>query len=358
MARNQAELTLVAPGLLGPTAAAAPEFNGFRPRMPAVLEWLGRAGVHNLGPNGPDQRRFALETELGGLFGLTSTDPNELPVAAIARQGESNPPQPGGYWMRADPVHLRTDQDRLILFAGDSLVLSLEEAQRLASEIQALFQDEGWHLEVPDAARWYLRLPGDPGVTTQGLPLAAGRHIDPYLPYGAQAGVWHRWLTEIQMLLYGSSLNLERESRGAVSINSVWFWGGGETPELTTGRWQRVYGDSPLVAGFAALAGIDYRHRPADFTGLAAAEGSALVVLDDLRSANFYGDVADWSARAEALEQAWLAPALAALRTGRYRAITLLPGNAHAYRLTRVGRWRVWRRGDLDRARVRGERAA
>lgn len=360
MAGKQPALTLAVPGLLGPTAARAPEFARFRPRLTALDEWLGRGSVRRIRHNSPDHRRFALETELAALFGLHPADPNEIPVAAISRLGEGDMAADarGDYWLRADPVHLRADQDRLVLFGAETLGLSLEESRRIIRELQALFREQNWQLEVTHAERWYLRLTEAPEIVAQGLPLAAGRHIDRYLPHGPESGDWHRWLTEIQMLLYGSQVNLERESRGALPVNSVWFWGGGALPRTLEAPWGQAYGDSPLLAGFAELSGTPHQPLPGHPEELHGSEGPILVSIDRLRDTAFYGDVAEWSERAGEVDTNWLQPALAALRGGRFRHIDLLPGNAHVYRLTRAGRWRFWRRGDLDHQRTRGEWAS
>jgi len=75
--------------------------------------------------------------------------------------------------------------------------------------------------------RWYLRLDSLPDISTLPLSQVAGRNVHGLLPGGKDAARWHQLFNEIQMLLFAHPLNEARETRGALPINSLWFWGGG-----------------------------------------------------------------------------------------------------------------------------------
>ncbi len=290
-----------------------------------------------------DHARPGRLATLGALFGL---QPATLPVAALSRWGETGL-RPDGSWLRADPVHLRADQHRLLLFDARLLAMQMAEARQLAAELAPLFAEHGARLEVPHASRWYLCLPQEPGIVSTALDAAAGGDIDRLLPAGHAGAEWRRLLNEIQMLLHASSVNEAREAAGVPAVNSVWFWGEGALPGEIPHRWDRVLGSDPLVAGLALAARrTSYAPLPApgDWLQAAGYEGEVLVVDDALQAPVSYGDPAAWNAALAVLEAQCMKPLLEAVRSGRVASCTLLPGDGTAWRLTRSGLRRFWRR--------------
>src|SRR5262245_29700570 len=86
----------------------------------------------------------------------------DWPVAPYALLGDGGAPG-DDYWLRADPVHLVVDRDRLVL-AG-SARLSREEAESLVEPLNAHFAGEiVLHPLRPE--RWYARLPAAPDLVT------------------------------------------------------------------------------------------------------------------------------------------------------------------------------------------------
>ena len=72
----------------------------------------------------------------------------------------------------------------------------------------------------------------------------------PYLPTGKDGKQWHTVLNEMQILLHTAQVNIERERRGDLPINSLWFWGSGRLPqEIQRVDWARVHSEEP--ASFA-----------------------------------------------------------------------------------------------------------
>ena len=88
------------------------------------------------------------------------------------------------WWIRADPVHLQADRDRLILVDAAALDLTQDEANRLAAELQEPYRADGWLLKAPRPERWYLKPPTAPQITTTALPDVVARNIQQYLPRG------------------------------------------------------------------------------------------------------------------------------------------------------------------------------
>jgi len=246
---------------------------------------------------------------LGEMFGV-----EPLPAGALTAGAE-------GYWVRADPVHLRLMRDRVVLAPVTGLARA--EADALVATLNRQFA--GRHeFRAPHADAWAMR--AEPAALDARAPQElAGMAIDAHLP-GAP---WTALLNEIQMVLHEHPVNEARE----LPVNSVWLWGAGTLPRAASGPWRSVAAAEPLALGLARAAGIAARAlvRSADaWLADLPEEGRHLAVLE--------------GAAAE-LEEAWFAPLLAALKSGRVGMVTLhLPDAATAVEVTRGDLRRFWRR--------------
>ena len=250
-----------------------------------------------------------LHAWLGEAFGL---DP--LPAGALTAF-ES------GFWLRADPVHLRVAGDRLVL--APAVGLARAEAEALVQALNRHFAGaHEFRVAQPDA--WVLRT-APAALDTLSAAEMAGRDIDPQLP----GGRWPALLNEIQMVLHAQPLNEAR----AEPVNSVWLWGAGELPAKAAGSWRSVAADEPVLAGLARLAGIAHRALPRsapDWLEGMPAEGRHLVLLE--------------AAHAE-LEARWCAPLLDALKAGRIGMLSLhAPEAGRSFEVARADLRRFWRR--------------
>jgi hypothetical protein len=331
-------LTLLIPGLFGFPADAPLAAPQAPPPLPALETLLARADRLPAPP--PDY-----ESLIFGQFGIGATEDADLPVAAVTRALDLGVIDKG-WWLRADPVHLRAERDRLILFDTQAVSLRQEEAERLAAEVGEAYSADGWLLKAPRPGRWYLRPARAPRIRTTPLPQVVGKDIHPYLPQGRDAKAWHTVLNEVQILLHTASVNTERERRGELPINSLWFWGGGRLPSIAPVEWAQVHGDEPLCLALARLSEVPSGAAPASFgewLRLAERPGAHLVVLDGARAPVQYGDAEQWRALLERLEREWMAPLQDALRARELRSLTLT-ADGRAFRVdgARLRRW--WRR--------------
>lgn len=332
-------LHLLIPGLF-PSAAGEPEGDAAAAvSFPALERLLARADCARDMPAG-------LESQLFKLFRAEIPGEGDLPVAAVTRVLDLGVVD-NGWWLRADPVHLRPERDRLILLDASLLDLTQDEANRLAAEIMEVYQPEGWVLKAPRPGRWYLKPPRAPKMTTTPLPAVAGRDIHPYLPQGRDGKAWHAVLNEIQILLHSSKVNEERERRDKPPINSLWFWGGGRLPRLQPVAWAEVWSGEPLALAFARLAEVPAHAGPGSFEEwrrLSERPGEHLVVLDTARTAAQYGDLETWAAAMQELDARWMAPLLEALKDGALDAAVLLADSGQRFLLTPAHARRWWRR--------------
>lgn len=325
-----ASVHLIVPDLLLPTVwESATQLH-----LPALEKILARADSETLPPR-------TVESLLCSMFGVAGTA-----IAPILLEADGVAPGEA-YWLRADPVHMQIERDRLILHPVSELQTA--EAAQLCASLNAHFLAAGLNLVAPHPDRWYLRLDQAPEMVTHDLPAVIGRDVRDSLPYGKDALYWHGVLNEMQMLLYDHAVNQAREMRGEWPVNSVWLWGGGHAQHELLRPVQQVMTDDPLAAALAAAAGVAHASLP-ERLELARYDGVLLVVWEGMRQAIRRGDVAGWRAALERFERSCLQPALQALMRGRTDRITLdvlQPGYMRRHVLTRSRAWRFWRRAKL-----------
>jgi hypothetical protein len=303
-------LHLVVPGLLGPMRQLDAEQAG--QRFPTLERWLARADRRPVPADG--------EALLFRLFGLPVPEDGDLPTAALCYLADTGHP-PDAFVYHATPVHLRPDQDRLLLFDAPAADLTADEAGAFVQAFNSHFAGDGWQLSAPVPQRWYLQVDAPPALHCHPLGEVVGRNIDLFLPEGPDARMWRQRLNEVQMLFHGLAVNAQREAAGRLPVNGLWLHGGGELPASGGLRPQVESPVTPLLEGLLRLDGRPVPER--------------LQWLGQARRAV-------WDAN----PQAWLAAAGEVDR--RLQALAgeavLYPGDGLSYRYRAAHRWRLWRR--------------
>lgn len=328
-------MTLVIPGLTQALAVLANEDL----RLPQLERLVGRASSEVVTIPSYEALLFAL-------FGLGELGAKDIPVAAVMYPWDKGcAPLESGWWLRADPVHLQADRDRVLLFGARHLELNRDEAETLAGVVAPLLAELGGQLEVLHPERWYLRLPQSEAATFTALPAVEGKSIEPGLPAGPDSSRWRTLLNEIQMTLHNCPANREREERGDWPINSLWFWGAGEAPVCPTPSWRQVgWGREPLLQALARYCGVPGRPAPAEANSWLAqnsASGHYLLVLDPLLPAM---EPMHYRAALLALDKDWLRVLYKALQYRHLASLTLYPMDGRCYHLTGSRTWYLWRR--------------
>jgi hypothetical protein len=260
---------------------------------------------------------YALLFELFGAAVPAQGDVPSAPLCYLADTGE----WPDGPVYHADPVHLRPDQDRLLLFDVPSEQLDPADAREFVDAVNDHFAVDGWRLSAPTPARWYLQVPELPRLHTRPLGEVIGRNVDLFLPTGDDAAAWRQRLTEVQMLFHGLPVNQRRQTRGLPAVNGVWLHGGGVAPIHAT-RALAVGADAPpLVRGLARSDGGE--------------PVGSLQWLGRAQRAVWDADVGAWQQAAAEVEQRLAAS------TG---PVWLYPGDGYRYDCRPGCRWRLWRR--------------
>jgi hypothetical protein len=333
---------LVIPDLFLPKAFAAEVSAELR--LPALEKLLGRGRSEIIEP-------VPLENLLCELFGVSCQA--DAPIAPVSAAFDG---LGAGCWLRADPVHLRLQRDRMLLLPN--MQISADEAGQMCASLNGHFAGQGMEFFAPHPQRWYVRLDTLPRIRTRPLSQVIGGDVRGALPTGEEAARWHQVFNEIQMLLFAHPLNEFRDARGALPINSVWFWGGGGVMGLLQKSYDHVSSDEVLVEMFAAAAGVPFAAWPEQWrSSLSLAlsqrergfssEGRQLLVWTGLRSALQRGDLAAWRTALQDFESGYAQPLWQALRSGKIARlqIDILGGDSiRRVLLTRGDAWAFWRR--------------
>lgn len=332
-------ITLLIPDLIPPPEMRDAALHELA--LPALQILLARADKTTAPAEG------ALDGWLCRAFGVDKQ--LDWPIAPITLLADGGNPG-NDYWLRADPVHLRATRDKLMLVDSGAFQLNQTEAETYAQAFNAHFGAEGFTLYPLRPDRWYLKLDQPPALTTQPVSAATGKHLDPYLPQGADGLKWHRLYNEIQMLFFSLPLNDAREARGELTVNSIWLWGGGTPPRIAPARTTRLWANDPTARAIALAAACPSENLPHNATALAGSTDDALVLAEHLRGAAQYGDIIGWREGMQQLEADWFAPLLAMLKSGKISALRIIvPGTTESveWRVTRGMLLKFWRRGSL-----------
>ena len=148
----------------------------------------------------------------------------------------------------------------------EELALTQEEANQLVELINKHFIDEPWTLYSFAPHRWYLRLDKHANLTTTPLVKVLGEDINQFSPSGEDANYWFKIINELQMLIHGSNVNFERESKNMIMANSVWLWGGGCLPELQLNTYyDKVLTNNITYSGIGYHCGFDVLELDSSF---------------------------------------------------------------------------------------------
>jgi hypothetical protein len=332
--------TLLIPGLFWPQETA-----------PAVLRDLDLSALTKLLARSTPQHFAAITPEGWLCQAFEVARQHDWPLAPLTLEID------GGvaghaYWLRADPVHIKVERNRLTVVESSSFDLTKAEADALVHALTGQFAADGMTFVAHAAKRWYLKLSSVPNIVTRALSEVAGRDVRGLLPTGSEAMAWHRMFNESQMLLHDHPVNAAREERGEAAVNSVWFWGGGTRPPVPGRAFSHVWSHDASAHALGAAADAEAAALPADAAALLRSAGASgttshLVVLDGLDRAAAFQDADTWRERLAAFEARWFAPLVDALQSGRIKGVAVVVPGADAccrFDASRADLYKVWRR--------------
>lgn len=306
------------------------------------LESLLAKGSHNIAP------AQGAEAWLCSTFGITKQQ--NWPLAPIMLEAEAakNIKAQESYWLRADPVHLRIEQNHILLADSQVFHISIKESEQLADILNQNFAKNGLSFLPLSPDRWYINVKKAPNIYTYTLNQIAGKNINNFLPSGEDNMFWHNIFNEIQMLLHEHPINQARQDRNELEINSVWFWGGGVMPKSISSLYTKVWSNDSLPRALAKASGTEHAQLPAnaEIWQQSNSPGNHLVVLDSLWRKTQYNDAYGWRENIKTLEQNWFAPLRNLLKKGEINQLKLTAlseDSAISFTVTRKSLRKFWR---------------
>lgn len=284
------------------------------------------------------ERRGGIERNLCRRFGVEVADDGEVPAGALSLFAEGGAVG-GNYWLRADPVHLHADRDRLVLFTPDTATRVALRASGYIETFNSHFSRDGWQLIATESSRWYLRAPRSMDLRTWPLREVDGRSVEPFLPWGPDAAGLRSLLTEAEMLMHAL---LTRETAGAPAgqlPNSLWLSGGGRLPARGNCGIDALMADDLVARGLARNAGITMTSAGQPLPP----QGRVLCFLDVLAASLRTGNPAAYVHGLGKLNDV-VSEALAQARSGSLGSLCVSDGDTRSWcaRAATLKRW--WRR--------------
>lgn len=269
---------------------------------------------------------------------LFAYEAQTMAVAALTYLADGGQLDKQAWYLRCDPVHIRADRDRLLLFDAKTALddLSQTEAEALIKSLNKHFADDNLTFFAPNPQRWYLRLDKQPQVNFTELEQVRGADVHDYMPDGIDKMLWRSYLNEIQMLLHDHEINLYRENNGLLSINSVWFWGLGSGFVELPNIWHKVWTNDILFTGLAMASQAKVELLPTQVNSILETKfDKQLLILDFAPNVDFWQE----------LEQNWLAPLIDYIRHENSTSLVLHTEKTclrlSAADLAKWWRWRI-----------------
>jgi hypothetical protein len=147
----------------------------------------------------------------------------------------------------------------------------------------------------------------------------------------------------MQMLLFQSPVNQQREAAGRLTINGIWLSGVGTLPEISPGIDFMIFTDEPAACGLARLAGLSIAPPAIPPAHAWAAGKQVLILWTELLAPVLHADLYHWAEALQKLEQR-MTGLVDGLAQYRQSCLELYPCNGECYRLTAANLWRFWRR--------------
>ena len=217
----------------------------------------------------------------------------------------------------ATPVHYIAEMSNVRLAADGILSLSRPDADALAADFNRVWHDAGIRL-VSGRSQTPLFCLTDRALdaATRDPEDVLDRHIENYLPSGADAPRLRQLMSEIEMWLFEHAVNLTRSAGAAPAVNGLWLWGGGS-----------ALASLPPVEGWTA--GNDPFFNA--FAGSRAVPASGVIVIDAEPGSDAWRDA-----------ERWLERSVEDLHSGRISRLDLSAAG-RCFSVKGRWNWRPWR---------------
>lgn len=128
----------------------------------------------------------------------------------------------------ATPVRYEAEMSSVRMPADGILSLTPAAAETLASDFNRIWKGSGIQMTSARSAQLFCTFDRALDVITRDPEQVLERHIEEYLPAGADAPPLKQLISETEMWLFEHEVNRARKELNLPAINGLWFWGGGE----------------------------------------------------------------------------------------------------------------------------------
>jgi|GEM_PF-5881792 len=238
-----------------------------------------------------------------------------LPIAALLATLKGYPK--GFSYCLASPIECYADLKTVYIVNKASL--SAQDEMTMVTLLNGFLQQDGIRLEIIDPGLWLFEMKHHTEVVMYDLGTVIGKSMASNLPTGVDEVYWRLLLTECQMLLSQTV--------------SLWFWGNGidETQHKTD--FDAIYTDDMVLKAKAYNAKVNAQHLPVNWSNTMLDKAKHLLLTPRPSIAE--------------LEQQWLVPLLASLKSGVIAALTLRLDEQIEYVLTRRQFYYFWKKTKL-----------
>jgi len=216
--------------------------------------------------------------------------------------------------------------------------LAKNELGQLVEELQELFSESGLSTHFGKHDSLFIRVNEQPQVSFTSLAEVSGNNILQHLPEGDDSARWRRLQNEIQMQMTQSMVNQKREECGAMTVNGLWFWGGGYLLRAKHSRCYDMVSTTKLFTrGLATMTDAVMEKDSKAFDDIEIAKKTLITIDKPMYTPK------DSLAVLLDVERKWLRPALSAIQKGQLESLILVTGHTKTM-LTKKTLKRFWRR--------------
>ena len=239
----------------------------------------------------------------------------------------------------ADPVHFEVGLNDITLTQQIN-DLTEEEAIQCIEALNQHFKQDGLEFIYGSQSQWYLVLRSKTKLDTTPLLEVLRKNIAHYFPVSKNMN-WEVIQNEVQMILHMLPLNQKREITGLPTLNSLWFYGGGE-PENYANTLNGVFSDNEEKGGLLSVAaGCDCSSLPEYISSLFDMEsGKYIVILDQLLIPAIYDDVQEYQKQLISLDD-YIEPIIKAWENDKIELV-IDSCTGKLLKPIKIPRWQFW----------------
>jgi len=239
----------------------------------------------------------------------------------------------------ADPIHLEVGLNDITLTQHID-DLTDEDAKQCIDALNQYFKQDGLEFIYGSQSQWYLILQSENVPETTPLLEVLRKNIAHFYPASKNMN-WEVIQNEVQMILHMLPLNQKRENAGLATLNSLWFYGGGE-PKNSFKTLDSIYSNNEEKGRVLSNAAeCKWFPLPKDASNLLKmTSGKTIVMLDQLMLPTIYDDVQAYQKQLSHLDD-YIKPIMQAWKKDKIEII-IDSCTGNLLKPIKIPRWQFW----------------